>query len=187
MKNLILMIVLLLSLLPNVLCADIRIMWDDEKKFQNVGVGTFIGDPLVEYVDIDAVAKQIFITPAYGKISSMFGWRKDPFNGSSRFHSGIDIANIKNSHVCASADGVVSFAGYGGACGVMVVIEHSQNIDTRYCHLGSVFKRVGESVGAGEHIGLMGRTGRSTGVHLHFEVRRDGVPVDPAQYIAHVR
>jgi murein DD-endopeptidase MepM/ murein hydrolase activator NlpD len=184
MKKLIGVAILLLLSLPNALCADIRIMWDDEKKFEYSGGGSFLLDPLVEFTEEMGSSNQLFIMPADGRMSSMFGWRRDPFDGSTKLHSGIDIANIRSSDVRSSADGVISFAGYAGGCGVMVVVEHRDDFDTRYCHLGRALKYIGESVAVGEPIGLMGATGRSTGVHLHFEMRRAGEAVDPAQYLA---
>jgi len=183
MKIITTIFLLLLSILPNRGSADIRMIWDDEKKSKKVGDGIFIVDPLVEIMSFDEAKEEIFTMPTDGRISSLFGWRVDPFTGSSKFHSGLDVANRRNSNIFSSSSGRVSFAGFAGGCGVMVTIKHSEGVETRYCHLSRALIGRGERVGGGELIGLMGSTGRSTSSHLHFELRRDGTPVDPVQYL----
>jgi murein DD-endopeptidase MepM/ murein hydrolase activator NlpD len=123
------------------------------------------------------------IRPTSGWLSSRFGYRISPFTGRRELHKGIDIANRKGTEVLAPADGVVTFSGNNGAMGRMVVIDHGHNIITRYAHLDSALKKKGDSVKRGDIIAKMGSSGRSTGSHLHYEVHRNGVPVNPANFI----
>ncbi len=128
-------------------------------------------------------AEKIFVIPADGTITSAFGWRRDPFMGRARFHSGLDIANLKLSIIRASADGVVTEAGSGGGYGNLVVLDHGGGITTFYGHLTRALVKTGTHVRAGDIIGGMGTTGRATGSHLHFELRRNDIPVDPIAYL----
>lgn len=123
------------------------------------------------------------IRPTSGWVSSEFGYRTSPFTGRRTFHKGLDIANRKNTPIIAPADGVVSFAGPKGNMGNMTVIDHGHGMVTRYGHLSKILKNVGDTVKRGDIIALMGNTGRSTGPHLHYEVRLNGIPVNPVKYI----
>lgn len=123
------------------------------------------------------------IRPTNGWLSSAFGYRTSPFTGRRTFHKGLDIANRKNTPIIAPADGVVAFSGAKGNMGLMVTIDHGHGIVTRFGHLAKTMKKVGEAVKRGDTIGLMGNSGRSTGPHLHYEVRLNGVPVNPVKYI----
>ncbi|PIJ63531.1 M23 family metallopeptidase [Mesotoga sp. H07.pep.5.3] len=111
-----------------------------------------------------------FTWPVYGKISSEFGWRKDPFTGVSTFHSGIDIAVQKDAPVFASKDGMVMEAQESGGYGLNIIIQHYDGSKTRYSHLNHISVYVGQRVLRGELIGRVGETGRATGPHLHFEI-----------------
>jgi len=115
-------------------------------------------------------------------ISSGFGWRTDPIEGTSRRHAGIDLPGHMGSRVLATGAGIVRIAGWVRGYGNLVEIEHSGGVTTRYGHLERVRVRPSEHVEQGELIGDMGSTGRSTGPHLHYEVRVDGVPVDPLRF-----
>ncbi len=115
-------------------------------------------------------------------ISSTFGVRADPFLGRSAFHSGIDFAEPPGSAVRATAPGKVIKAGSYGGYGNMVEIDHGDGITTRYGHMSKIAVSVGETVARGETIGAVGSTGRSTGPHLHYEVRRNDKAVDPAKF-----
>jgi LysM repeat protein len=117
------------------------------------------------------------------RISSGFGYRKDPFTGQRAFHSGIDLASGYGARVNASMDGVVTYAGWMGGYGKLVVIRHSGNYTTRYGHLSSILVRKNRRVRQGQQIGYTGNTGRSTGPHLHFEVRKNGKPLNPIKII----
>lgn len=118
------------------------------------------------------------------RISSIFGNRKDPFTGRLAFHSGIDFAAPQGSAVLSAGAGVVSFVGQISGYGNVVEILHSNGLITRYGHLSSFLVKEGQSVSTGTPIARVGSTGRSTGPHLHFEVRRADNAVDPARYLA---
>ena len=116
-------------------------------------------------------------------ISSPFGWRSDPIQGIHRRHAGIDLPGPPMTSVHSTGAGIVRIAGRAGGYGNLVEIEHPGGVRTRYGHLARVLVSPGESVGQGQTIGRMGSTGRSTGTHLHYEVRVNGVAVDPLDYI----
>lgn len=117
-----------------------------------------------------------------GAISSTFGVRADPFLGRSAFHSGIDFAEPYGRSIEATAPGTVTKAGPYGGYGNMVEIDHGNGISTRYGHMSKISVAVGDKVSRGKTIGAVGSTGRSTGPHLHYEVRREGQAVDPAKF-----
>ncbi len=123
------------------------------------------------------------IFPTQGRITSRFGYRKSPFSGRSELHKGVDIANKKGTPVVATADGVVVFAGMRGLFGRIVTIDHGHGIITYYAHLESTVAHEGDQIKRGDVIGRMGNSGRSTGPHLHYEVRLNGVPVNPSKYM----
>jgi murein DD-endopeptidase MepM/ murein hydrolase activator NlpD len=108
--------------------------------------------------------------PVYGKISSEFGWRKDPFTGASTFHSGMDIAVQQGAPVFAARDGTVIEAADNGGYGLNIIILHADGSRTRYAHLSHISVYSGQRVVRGELIGRVGETGRATGPHLHFEI-----------------
>jgi murein DD-endopeptidase MepM/ murein hydrolase activator NlpD len=122
------------------------------------------------------------LQPVAGPVTSGFGWRTHPISGDRRFHPGIDIAAPTGTPVRAADGGTVISAGWQGGYGLTVVIDHGGGITTLYAHLSRLDTRVGVVVRAGEQIGAVGSTGRSTGPHLHFEVRERGIPRDPAGY-----
>ncbi len=120
-------------------------------------------------------------------ISSYFGRRTDPFTGFSEFHKGIDFAGREGTPVDAVAAGLVTWAGPRGGYGNMVEINHGNGLSTRYCHNEKLLVQAGDMVRKGEEISLMGSTGRSTGPHLHFEVLKNGVEVNPLRFVGQVR
>jgi len=123
------------------------------------------------------------ILPANGWISSQFGYRISPFTNRREMHKGLDIATAKGSPIIATADGIVTFSGVKGLLGKAVVIDHGHGISTRYAHCHKVLKKSGDIVKRGEIIAHVGNSGRSTGPHLHYEVRLNGVQVNPQRYI----
>jgi murein DD-endopeptidase MepM/ murein hydrolase activator NlpD len=123
------------------------------------------------------------IPPSDASISSNFGWRVHPILGDSRFHSGIDFGDDYGSTIRAADNGVVIFAGWYGGYGNAVIINHGEGITTLYAHLSKIDVSEGQKVQVGEAIAAVGSTGLSTGPHLHFEVRKDGEPVDPMDYL----
>ncbi|MCB2146966.1 MAG: M23 family metallopeptidase [Deltaproteobacteria bacterium] len=122
------------------------------------------------------------IQPLKGWISSRFGYRESPFTGRREFHRGLDIATHEGSPILAPADGIVTYAGNKGLMGKMVAIEHGFGMVTRYGHTQKILKKKGDRVKRGEAIALVGNTGRSTGPHLHYEIRLNGVAVNPMNY-----
>ena len=120
---------------------------------------------------------------ANANFTSGYGSRSDPFRGSRAMHAGIDLAGPVGTPIYATADGIVGRAEYAGAYGNLVEINHGQGIQTRYGHMSRLIARPGQRVRRGELIGLMGSTGRSTGSHLHYEVRIDGRAVNPIPFI----
>jgi murein DD-endopeptidase MepM/ murein hydrolase activator NlpD len=119
--------------------------------------------------------------------ASGFGKRFDPFNGRRAFHDGIDFAAPTGTPIVAAAGGVVVAASYHYQYGNMVDIDHGNDIMTRYAHASKLRVRLGDIVKRGEHIADIGSTGRSTGPHLHFEVRVKGVPQNPQKFLAEGR
>lgn len=116
-------------------------------------------------------------------ISSGFGYRSDPFHGGAAMHSGLDFRGPKGSPIHAAADGKISFVGTKAGYGKVVEITHGNGMMTRYAHMSAWKAKVGRAVDAGDVIGLIGSTGRSTGPHLHFEVRIHGRAVNPRPFL----
>lgn len=116
-------------------------------------------------------------------LTSSFGTRADPFNGRRRMHQGIDIPGPLGTPIYATADGVVQRAEWANGYGNLVEINHGNGLETRYGHLSKLIAQPNERVRRGQLIGLMGSTGRSTGSHLHYEVRIAGGAVNPMPYI----
>ncbi len=123
------------------------------------------------------------IWPAEGHLTSGFGYRVNPFTGQSILHAGLDIANHVGTPIVAPARGTVISVGWQNAYGNCVVVNHGNSITTRYAHLEKAMVKEGQIVNRGEVIATLGSTGRSTGPHLHYEVRIGGVPVNPLRYI----
>jgi murein DD-endopeptidase MepM/ murein hydrolase activator NlpD len=120
-----------------------------------------------------------WLRPVGGGITSSFGYRSDPFTGRARMHSGVDLQASGGEPVHAAAAGTVIHAGWWGAYGKCVLVDHGSGRTTLYGHLLSCEVSPGTIVTRGQVIGLADSTGRSTGNHVHFEVRRDGRPVSP--------
>ena len=121
------------------------------------------------------------------RYTSGFGGRNDPLGRGYRMHEGQDMVGAHGSPIYATADGVITYAGWEGGYGRLVKIRHDFGIETRYGHLSQISVKVGERVSRGAHIGDMGNTGRSTGTHLHYEVRLGGTAVNPMTYIKAAR
>ncbi|MBV8206426.1 MAG: M23 family metallopeptidase [Acidobacteria bacterium] len=121
--------------------------------------------------------------PVEGRVTGSFGERIDPFNGEGAFHSGVDISTVYGEAVHAAADGVVALADQVAGYGRLIVIEHANDISTRYGHLSGFAVTEGQMVRRGEVIGYVGLTGRSTGPHLHYEIRINDTPVNPYRFL----
>jgi murein DD-endopeptidase MepM/ murein hydrolase activator NlpD len=133
--------------------------------------------------DWATLASSPMLWPVEGRVTSSFGEREDPINGEGAFHSGIDIATTYGSAVRAPAEGVVVSAGFGSGYGREVVIDHGHGITTIYGHLSGFGVVAGQHVRRGEVIAYVGDSGRSTGPHLHYEVRIHEQPVNPHKYL----
>ena len=125
----------------------------------------------------------ILTYPSGGRISSPFGWRTHPILRRRRFHSGLDFAASHGSPIRAADSGTVIFSGWYGGYGKTVIINHGKGISTLYGHSSNIYVKEGQSVQRGQAIAAIGSTGLSTGPHLHFEVRKNGTPVNPAKYL----
>jgi len=130
------------------------------------------------------------VSPTAGSITSVFGQRIHPYqrvmgggDDDLTHHAGIDISNARHTPVQATANGTVTFAGNQGNYGNMVIIRHSPEFETLYAHLHRINVRVGEELERGNILGTMGDTGRATGTHLHYEVRKNGRAVNPRPYL----
>ncbi len=121
--------------------------------------------------------------PVEGQVTGSFGERIDPFNGEGAFHSGVDISSNYGHPIIAPADGVVVFADFMGGYGKALMLDHGHGISTRYGHLSGFAVTTGEHVHRGDVIGYVGLSGRSTGPHLHYEVRINDTPVNPYKYL----
>ncbi|MFP4171739.1 MAG: M23 family metallopeptidase [Candidatus Hydrogenedentota bacterium] len=140
--------------------------------------------------NLEEKQNQVARTPAIqptnhpnARVSSNFGYREDPFSHSLRHHDGMDFSAPPGSDVLATGQGTVIKAEYEGHFGNMVEIDHGDGQTTVYGHMQELLVSPGEEVERGDVIGLVGSTGRSTGPHIHYEVRRDGQPVDPSSYL----
>lgn len=148
----------------------------------------YIEDAARALDDLDAARAAISTVPIaaparQGRLTSRFGNRRDPFTRRTAFHSGIDYAAPTGTPVYAPADGVVVSAGRAGGYGIRVEIDHPNGLTTRFAHLSRALVARGTQVRAGDQIGRIGSTGRSTGPHLHYEVRRGSRAIDPMPFI----
>ena len=121
--------------------------------------------------------------PVQGQVTGSFGERIDPFNGEGAFHSGVDIGTSYGSPIIAPADGIVMLTDTLGGYGKAIMIDHGNSITTRYGHLSGFAVTAGQHVHRGDVIGYVGESGRSTGPHLHYEVRINDTPVNPYKYL----
>lgn len=121
--------------------------------------------------------------PVKGWMSSTFGWRSDPWNKRQRFHEGVDISAWLGTPIIATADGTIKLAARYGGFGKVVIIEHEYGYETYYGHCSKLIAKQGQRVRRGDVIGFVGSTGRSTGAHVHYEVRINERPVNPLPYL----
>jgi murein DD-endopeptidase MepM/ murein hydrolase activator NlpD len=151
------------------------------------GAMSGLAEVAVEH-DVEAMAfpNRLPVAAQALPVSSSFGTRRDPFTGRLARHSGLDIPAPHGAPILASGGGRVVSAGYRGAYGQAVVIEHGDGLTTLYGHASKLLVRPGDVVMPQQKIALVGSTGRSTGPHLHFEVIRDGRRVEPRQYLVGV-
>ncbi len=122
--------------------------------------------------------------PRISSFTSFFGYRSDPFDSEhAEFHPGIDFKGNRGDAVKCTASGKVVFAGWAGGYGKCVRIQHINNLETLYGHLSKIEVKVGQQVTVGDNIGKVGSTGHSTGAHLHYEVRKNGKPINPVNFL----
>jgi murein DD-endopeptidase MepM/ murein hydrolase activator NlpD len=140
---------------------------------------------LQEYFDDrqSLLASTPSIWPSHGWLTSEFGVRLDPVSAERRFHDGLDIASSIGELVMAPSDGTVVFKGWEGGYGNVLVIDHGYGVKTRYGHLSQILVSLGQRVKRGARVAAVGNTGKSTGPHLHYEVRINGVPENPRKFI----
>lgn len=124
-----------------------------------------------------------FVLPAKGQITSGFGYRLHPILGENAMHEGLDISNSRWTPIFATADGIVTTSGPNSSFGNLVVLDHGNGYTTKFGHLTKIMVDKGQLVKRYGLIGYMGDTGRATGIHLHYEVHRDGTPQNPEKYI----
>lgn len=122
-----------------------------------------------------------------GWLSSGFGMRSDPFTGRSTLHAGVDIASRFGSPIRAMGDGIITYSGERSGYGLTVEITHTSGLETRYAHTSALLVQAGDRVKKGQHIALVGTSGRSTGPHLHFEVLRNGHATNPVSFLSNPR
>jgi murein DD-endopeptidase MepM/ murein hydrolase activator NlpD len=150
-----------------------------DPRFKRLGTSLARMDALVT-----GLASVPQVQPAHvAYVSSSYGYRADPFNGSAAFHAGLDFPGPMGSPIYAAANGTVSFVGQKQGYGNCIEISHGNGLMTRYAHLSGFGARVGQKVDAGARIAAMGSTGRSTGPHLHFEVRINDRAVNPRTFL----
>lgn len=118
----------------------------------------------------------------FTRISDYYGWRRDPINGAKRMHYGVDLTGPRGCPVYCTGNGIVTKAEYARGYGKLVEVDHGYNFKTRYAHLDKINVTVGQQLKRGEIVGKLGNTGRSTGPHLHYEVRYLNKPVNPLDY-----
>lgn len=121
--------------------------------------------------------------PVKGWVTSNFGMRNSPFSGKLKMHEGLDVAARTGTPIYATADGIVSKAETAPGYGKLVIVDHGYGYKTYYAHNSKIFVKVGQRVKRGDQVSAVGNTGSSTGSHLHYEVRRNGVPLNPRKYL----
>lgn len=126
---------------------------------------------------------KVLLRPVSGRVSSLFGRRKHPKSKSWHFHSGVDIVAPRGTPIASGQNGKVSYAGWRRGYGLVVVVDHGNDIQTVYAHCSKLAVKVGQSVNAGQRIAYVGNTGVTTGSHLHFEVRRNGSVQNPLRFL----
>jgi len=140
---------------------------------------------LQEYFDDQRslLASTPSVWPTHGWVTSDFGTRLDPYSADHKMHEGLDIATPHGQPVQAPSDGVVVFNGVEGGYGKVLVLDHGYGVKTRYGHLSETFVKLGDRVKRGEKVAAVGNTGKSTGPHLHYEVRVNGIAENPRKFI----
>jgi murein DD-endopeptidase MepM/ murein hydrolase activator NlpD len=142
----------------------------------------FVQEPVIQQPSV-SMPSRYPLSASAGRISSDYGLRRHPVLGRMKQHAGIDIAAPTGTPVYATADGVVDKAYYSSSYGRVIYLDHGSDYETRYAHLSGMTVAAGQRVRKGDLIGYVGSTGRSTGPHLHYEIRIDGQPVNPMPFL----
>jgi murein DD-endopeptidase MepM/ murein hydrolase activator NlpD len=140
-----------------------------------------------QYRRFEPATEETLRAPVRGQVTSGFGLREDPIDGSTRYHRGVDIAAPEGTPIRPAASGKVVFSGPRGGYGNLVIVEHEGGVQTCYGHCSKLLVAAGEEVTPGRSVALVGQTGRATGPHLHFEVRREGEAVNPMAMLRNAR
>jgi murein DD-endopeptidase MepM/ murein hydrolase activator NlpD len=157
----------------------------NDRESDDISPGTvlFIPGARMRTEDLRLALGEFFKYPIRGKLSSPFGWRKDPFTGARRYHAAIDLAAPAGTTVKASMDGRVATVGYNATYGKFIILSHGNGFQSLYAHLNTASVSQGSSVSQGAKIGEVGSTGYSTGPHLHFAVYKNGRAVNPLDFL----
>ncbi len=145
------------------------------------GATVFLPDAKLDWVTIQEINGDLFLSPLHSRyrVTSRYGWRRDPFSGARSFHNGIDLATYKGCPVYAALAGTVVATGYSNVYGNYVIIRHHSGYQTLYGHMNSILSSKGQYVTPQTRIGTVGTTGRSTGPHVHFTVYKNGATINP--------
>ncbi len=156
-----------------------------EKLGEDIAVEQEVARELVSEIQKQSflIAHTPTLCPAYGFLTSRFGWRESPFSDDTEFHRGIDIASMEATPVYAPADGIVTSYYRSESYGNVMEIDHGNGIVTKYGHLHDSSIGVGKHVKKGDKIASLGNSGRATGSHLHYEILVNGVHVNPRRYM----
>ncbi|MCL1845142.1 MAG: peptidoglycan DD-metalloendopeptidase family protein [Defluviitaleaceae bacterium] len=159
-----------------------RIAREERERQQAAEAAARAAERAAVVAELGSIGTFVWPLAIRGTISSPFGYRPDPFTNRNLFHTGIDVSAPANTHIFAAEAGIVQFAGWSAGWGNYIIIQHADGYATMYAHNTRNRVSTGDRVTRGQHIGDVGTTGRSTGNHLHFEIRRNGTYVDPMRY-----
>jgi murein DD-endopeptidase MepM/ murein hydrolase activator NlpD len=167
---------------------DLKALLGAEKKLTPEEGGPFIAEGAAAPAEgerLDSLLRALPLVAPLGRcrLTSRYGSRRDPLNGRRAWHGGLDLAGVPGAPARSTAPGVVLTAGWQGDYGRLVEVDHGFGIRTRYAHLSRTAVRPGQQVAAGETLGIVGSSGRSTGLHLHYEVLVGGASVDPMSFL----
>jgi murein DD-endopeptidase MepM/ murein hydrolase activator NlpD len=156
---------------------------DLESNTIHEGMTLFLPGARMRAEDLQLVLGEVFMYPIRGRLTSPFGWRKDPFTGVTLFHRAVDLAASTGTPVKAARGGKIAYVGNNSVYGKYLILKHPGGYETLYAHLSQVAVAQGREVSQGEKIGEVGSTGYSTGPHLHFAVYKNGRAVNPLDYL----
>lgn len=145
------------------------------------GAAIFLPDAKLDWVTLQEINGDLFKSPIHGgyRVTSRYGWRRDPFTGKRSFHNGIDLATYRGAPIYAALPGTVAATGYSNVYGNYVIIRHHSGYQTLYGHMNTIITSRGKYVTSQSKIGTVGTTGRSTGPHVHFTVYKNGATINP--------